>query len=98
MGRTEETIQREKPMQKSPQTWEELKEFWVKKLHVQIGVRTNKIVSCHIAMVTLRVNVEIFKSGSINCFEKWANIKQDKFVLYMPKFGLTMEFAEVPVC
>ena len=42
--------------------------------------------------------MEIFKSGSINCFEKWANIKQDKFVLYMPKFGLTMEFAEVPVC
>ena len=29
MGRTEETIQQEKPMQTSPQTWEELKEFWI---------------------------------------------------------------------
>ena len=29
MGRTEETIQQEKPIQKSPQTWQELKEFWI---------------------------------------------------------------------
>ena len=27
IGRTEEAIQQDKPMQKSPQTWEELKEF-----------------------------------------------------------------------
>ena len=86
-------------MQKSPQTWEELKEFWIKKLHAEIGFRTNTIVSCHIAMVTLRVDVEKFKGGNItNCFEKWANITQDQFVLYILKFGLTMEFAKVPVC
>ena len=78
MGRTEEKIQREKPMQKSPQRWEELKEFWIKKFHAEIGFRTNTIVNRHIAMVTLRVDVEIFKSGNIkNCFEKWANITQD---------------------
>ena len=99
MGRTEETIQQENPIQKSPQTWEELKEFWIKKFHAEIGFRTNKIVSCHTAMVTLRVDVEKFKGGNItNCFEKWANITQDQFVLYILKFGLTMEFAKVPVC
>ena len=86
-------------MQNSPQTWEELKEFWIQKLHAEIGFRTNKIVSCHIAMVTLRADVEKFKGGNItNCFEKWANITQDQFVLYILKFGLTMEFAKVPVC
>ena len=74
-------------MQKSPQTWEKLKEFWIKKLHAEIGFRTNKIVSCHIAMVTLRVFVEKFKGGKIaNCFEKWANITQDQFVLYILKY------------
>ena len=74
-------------MQKSPQTWEKLKEFWIKKLHAEIGFRTNKIVSCHIAMVTLRVCVEKFKGGNIaNCFEKWANITQDQFVLYILKY------------
>ena len=86
-------------MQKSPQTWEELKDIWIKKLHTEIGFRANKIVSCHIAMVTLRVDVEKFKGGNIrNCFEKWANIRQDQFVLYILKFGSRMEFAEVPVC
>ena len=30
--------------------------------------------------------------------EKWANITQDQFVLNIVKFGLTMEFAEVPLC
>ena len=80
MGRTAETIQREKPMQKSPQTREELKEFWIKKLHAEIGFRTNKIVSCHIAMETLRLDVEKFMGGNItNCFEKWANITQKQF-------------------
>ena len=70
-------------MQKSPQTWEELKEFSIKKLHAGIGFRTNKIVSCHIAMVTLRVDVEKFKGGNMtNCFEKWANITQDQFFIY----------------
>ena len=78
-------------MQKSPQTWEELKEFWIKKLHAEIAFRTNKLVSCHIPMVTLWVDVEKFKGGIItNYFEKWANITQDQFVLYIVKFGLTM--------
>ena len=99
MGRTEETIQQEKPIQKSPQTWEERKEFWIKKLHAEKGFRTNKMVSCHIPMVTLREDVEKFKSGNItNCFEKWANITQDQIILYLVKSGLTIKFAEVPVC
>ena len=50
-------------------------------------------------MVILKVNMEKFKGGSItNCCEKLANITQDQFVLCILKFGLTMEFAEVPVC
>ena len=50
-------------------------------------------------METLRAEVEKFKGGNItNCFEKWANITQDQFVLNIVKFGLTMEFAEVPLC
>ena len=50
-------------------------------------------------METLRADVEKFKGGNItNCFEKWANITQDQFVLKIIKFGLTMEFPEVPVC
>ena len=57
------------------------------------------MVRCHIPMDTLRADVEKFKGGNItNCFEKWANITQDQFVLNIVKFGLTMEFAEVPVC
>ena len=80
MGRTEETIQWEKPMQKSQQTWEKLKEFLINKLHAEIGFRTNKIVSYHNAMVILRGDVEKFKGGNITkCFEKWANITQEKF-------------------
>ena len=61
MGRTEETIQREKPMQKSPLTSEELKEFWIKKLDAEIAFKTNEIVSCYIPVVTLRVDVEKLK-------------------------------------
>ena len=34
----------------------------------------------------------------IGCFEIWANITQDRFALNIVKFGLTIEFAEVPVC
>ena len=50
-------------------------------------------------MTTLRADVEKFKGGNItNCFEKWANITQDQFVLHIVKFGIVMEFAEVPVC
>ena len=50
-------------------------------------------------METLRAEVEKFKGRNItNCFEKWANITQDQFVLNIVKFGLTIEFAEVPVC
>ena len=37
-------------------------------------------------------------SNLTNCFEKWENITKDQFVLYIVKFGLTIEFAEVPVC
>ena len=59
----------------------------------------NKMASCHIPMETLRAEVEKFKSSTItNCFEKWGNITQDQFVLNIGKFGLTMEFAEVPLC
>ena len=30
--------------------------------------------------------------------KKWANITQDQFVLNIVQFGLTMEFAKIPVC
>ena len=58
------------------------------------------MVSCHhISMETLRVEVEKFKDSNItNSFEKWANVTQDQVVLNIVKFGLTMEFAEVPLC
>ena len=57
------------------------------------------MVSCHIPVETLRAEMEKFKGGNItNCFEKWANITQDHFVLNIVKFGLTMEFAEVTLC
>ena len=86
-------------MQKSPKTWEELTEFWIKKRHAEIDFRINKMVSCHIPVVYLRVDVKKFKDCNItNCFENWANITQDRFVLYIVKFGLTMEFAKVLVC
>ena len=50
-------------------------------------------------METLRAEVEKIMGGNItNCFKKWANITQDQFVLNIVKFGLTMEFAEVPLC
>ena len=50
-------------------------------------------------MENLRAEVEKFKGGNItSCFEKWANITQDQFVLNIVKFGLTMEFAEVLLC
>ena len=98
MGRTEKTVQQKKPLQTS-ETWEELKELQIKKLLAEINVSINKMVSCHIPMETLRAEVEKFKGGNItNCFEKWANITQDQFVLNIVKFGLTMEFAEVPEC
>ena len=98
MGRTEETIQQEKSIQTS-QTWEELKELRIKKLRAETNFSIDKIVSCHIPMENLTVDVEKFKGDNItNCSEKWANIRQDQFVLDIVKFGLTMEFAEVPVC
>ena len=49
-------------------------------------------------METLRAEAEKFKGGNIKCFEKWANVTQDQFVLNIVKFGLIMEFAEVPQC
>ena len=50
-------------------------------------------------METLRADMEKFKgSNIINCFEKWANNTQDQFLLNIVKFGLTMEFSEVPAC
>ena len=98
MGRTEETIQEEKPIERS-QTWEDLKELQIKKLRAEIDFSINKMVSCHIPMATLRANVERFKGGIItNCFENWANITQYQFVLNIVKFSLTMEFAELPAC
>ena len=98
MGRIEKTVQQKKPLQTS-ETWEELKEPQIKKLRAEIDFSINNMVSYHIPMETLRAEVEKFKGGNItNCFEKWANITQDQFVLYILKFGLTMEFAEVPVC
>ena len=89
----------EKPIQKS-EPWEELKEWQIKKPCAEIDFSIDKMVNCHhIPMETLRVVVEKLKGGNItNCFEKWANITQDQFVLNIVKFGLTMEFAEVPVC
>ena len=97
MGRTEEKIQQEKPIQTS-QTWEELKELRIKKHRAEIDFSIDKMVSCHIPMGTLRADLEKFIGGNIrNRFEKWANITQDQFVLNIVKFGLTMEFAEVPV-
>ena len=81
MGRTEKTIQQEKPIQKS-QIWEELKELRIKKLRAEIDFSMDKMVSCHIPMETLRADVEKFKGSNItNCFEKWANITQDQSVL-----------------
>ena len=91
MGRTEKTIQQEKPIQKS-ETWEELKELRIKNRLAEIDFSIDKIE-------TLRADEEKFMGGNItNCFEKWANITQDQFVLNIVKFGLTMKFAEVPVC
>ena len=56
------------------------------------------MVSCHIPIETSRADVENFKGGNItNCFEKWANITQDQFILNIVKFGLTMELAKIPV-
>ena len=50
-------------------------------------------------METLRLKMQKCKGGNItNCYEKWANITQDQFVLIIVKFCLTMEFAEVLVC
>ena len=41
------------------------------------------MVSRHVPMVILRVDVEKIKGSNItNCFQKWANITQDQFVLY----------------
>ena len=98
MDRTEKTIQQEKPIQKS-ETWEELKELRIKKLRAEIDFSINKTVNCHIPMETLTADVEKFKGGNItNCFEKWANITQNQFIVNIVKFALTMEFAKVPVC
>ena len=97
MGRIEKIAQQKKPLQTS-ETWEELKEPQIKKLHAEIDFSINNMVSYHIPMETLRAEVEKVKGSNItNCFEKWTNITQDQFVLNIVKFGLTMEFAEVPV-
>ena len=82
MVTNEETIQQENPIQKS-QTWEELKELQIEKLRGEIDFSIDKMVSCHIPMETVRVDVEKIKSGNItNCLEKWANITQDQFFKY----------------
>ena len=98
MGRTEKKIQQKKPLQTS-ETSEEWKGPQIKKLRAEIDFSMNKMVSCHIPMETLTAEVENFKGSNItNYFEKWANTTQDQFVLNIVKFGLTMEFAEVPEC
>ena len=99
MDRTEETTQQEKPIQKSLQSWEELKLLPIKKLRAEIDFSIDKIVSYHIPLASLWEDVEEFKGSNItNCFEKWENITQDQFVLNTVKLGLTMEFSGVPVC
>ena len=86
-------------MQKSPQTQEELTEFWIKKLDTEIGFRTKKMVNCHNPMVNLTADVKKFEGGNItNSFEKQESITPDQYVLYIVKFGLTMKFAKVSVC
>ena len=98
MGGIEKAIQQKKPLQ-TLKTWEELNEPQIKKHRAEIDFSINNMVSYHIPMETLRAEVEKFKGGNItNCFEKLANITQDQFVLNIVKFGLTMEFAEVPLC
>ena len=70
MARTEKTIQQKKPLQTS-ETWEELKETEIKKLHAQIDFSTNKMVNCHIPMQTLIAEVEKFKGSNVtNCLEE----------------------------
>ena len=89
------TVQQKKPLQTS-ETWEELKEPQIKKLCPEIDFSINNMVSYHIPIETLRAEVEKYKGGNItNCFEKWANITQDQFVLNIVKFALTIEFAAV---
>ena len=67
----EETAQQEKPTQNSPQTRNELKELWIKKLWVEIDFSINKMVSCHISMATMTADTEKSKDGNIrNCLEK----------------------------
>ena len=97
--RTEETKIQEKTIQKS-ETQDKLKEQQIKKLWAEIDFSIDEMVSCcHIPNKNLRAEVEKFKGGNITkCFEKWGNITQDQFVLNIAKFGLTMEFAEVPMC
>ena len=87
MGRTEDTIQKE--MQKS-QTWEKLKE-------ISYCYSTDKMISCHIPVQTLRADVKIFKGGNIANFFVLI-ITQNQFSLNIVKFPLTMEFAKVAMC
>ena len=98
MGRAEKTIQQENPLQKLT-TWEELKELRIRKRLAEIDFSIDKMVSYHIPMERLRVDMKKFKGGNIkNCFEKWANITQYQFILNIVKSGLTMEFAYLLVC
>ena len=101
MGGTEETThQQGKPILKPPQICEELEELRIKKLHAEIDSSIDNMVSCRMSVTTPRADVENLKSmgNATNWFKNWANITQDQFVLHMVKFGLTMEFAKVPVC
>ena len=67
MDRTIKTNQQKKLLQKS-QTWEELKELQIKKLRVETDFSINKMVSCHVLMETLRVDLEKFKGGNNKLF------------------------------
>ena len=76
------TTQQEKSIQKSTETWEELKELRIKKLRAEVDFSIDKMLTRHIPMATIKADMEKFKGGNItNCFEKWTNITQDQFVL-----------------
>ena len=85
-----------KPMQNLPLIWEELKKFYIKKLRAETDFSIDKMVNCRILVTTIGANMEKFMGDNItNCFEKWANIKQDHFALHLENLDLTMEFAEL---
>ena len=53
------------------------------------------MVSCHIPMVTIIVDVEKFKGGNTNSFGKMGKYYTRPVCF---TYSLAMEFAEVPAC